>query len=129
MYKRLLAVQNPIVYLFYRGIFVSWNYFLNLFRPNTPRPTKPVPSNISVAGSGTGEGLPPLPVIGTVLPLSPIVDVPFVSADGFETKVDGVYVGGLSFCGQPAIPKSIITTHETINNFFIFFPFLMKRYI
>jgi len=92
-------------------------YFLNLLRPYPARPTRPVPSSISVAGSGTGEGFPPLSPIGTVL---------FVSADGFETEVDVVYVGRSSFCGQPAIPKNIIKIHRTINNFFIFFPFTIK---
>jgi|GEM_PF-2744937 len=87
-------------------------YFLNLLRPYPARPTKPVPSSISVAGSGTGEGFPPFP--------------PFVSVDGFETKVDGVYVGGSSFCGQPTIPKNIIKIHKNINNFFILFPFIIK---
>jgi len=89
------------------------NYFLNLLRPYPARPTKPVPSRISVAGSGTGEGFSPLPSIGPVL---------FVSADGFETKVDGVYVGGSSLFGQPEIPKNKITIHKDRNSFFIITP-------
>jgi hypothetical protein len=75
-------------------------YFLNLFRPNTARPTKPEPRSNSVAGSGTGEG-PPSEV---------------VSVDNFETRVDGEELGvNSSFEGQPTIPKNIIIIHKNTN--------------
>jgi hypothetical protein len=108
MYKRFLAVQHLIVCPFYRAIFVSWNYLLNLFRPNTPRPTKPDPISKSVAGSGTGEGLVPEdpPAEGAV-------------ATGVEVKL---VLAGSSDEGQPTIPKNIIQIHKNINNFFILSP-------
>jgi hypothetical protein len=84
------------------------NYFLNLLRPNTPRPTKPEPSSKSVAGSGVARGAPPVED-----PSAVAIDVEVV-----EVRLDPV--AGLSdeFSGQPAIPKNIIRTHKTINNFF-----------
>jgi hypothetical protein len=53
---------------------VHTHYFLNLFRPITVRPTKPVPRSKYVAGSGTGEGPPSI----------------VLSVTAFETKVDAV---------------------------------------
>jgi hypothetical protein len=77
------------------------DYFLNLLRPTPARPTKPVPSSISVAGSGTGEA-------------------PSPPTFGFVTTLDVVALGaGSSDEGQPTIPKNIITIHKNINNFFI----------
>jgi hypothetical protein len=109
LYKRFLAVQHLIVCLFYRAIFVSWNYFLNIFRPNTPSPTKPEPISKIVAGSGIGEAPPPSVPPGAV-----------IGVEVVEVKLD--VVGGLSDEGQPTIPKNIITTHKNINNFFILPP-------
>jgi hypothetical protein len=89
-------------------------YFLNLLRPYPARPTKPVPSSISVAGSGVARG-------------ASSVEGPSEDATGVEdveVKLD--VVPGSSDEGQPTIPKNIITTHKTINNFFIFFPFIIK---
>ena len=81
-------------------------YFLNLLRPYPARPTKPVPSSISVAGSGTG--------------LAPGSETSEVTTDVEVVDLKLDVVPGLSDeLGQPAIPKNIITTHKTINNFFI----------
>jgi hypothetical protein len=85
-------------------------YFLNLLRPNPARPTKPEPSSKSVAGSGTGEGS---------LDVGPVSEVETV----VEVKLDLLTVLSESFEGQPVIPKSIIKTLKTINNFFTFPPF------
>jgi hypothetical protein len=92
------------------------NYFLNLLRPNIPRPTKPEPSSKSVAGSGVARGAPPVEDPSVVA-----IDVEVV-----EVKLDPV--AGLSdeFSGQPTIPKNIIKTHKTINNFFTFPPIFIK---
>jgi hypothetical protein len=85
-------------------------YFLNLLRAKAARPTKPEPSSISDAGSGTGE---------TVLSLvSGVVSEVTV----FEEKLDLPRVVEELSEGQPAIEKNIITTHKNINNFFIFIP-------
>ena len=90
-------------------------YFLNLLRPYPARPTKPVPSSISVAGSGVARGVSR-------------VEGPLEDATGVEVvevKLD--LVAGLSdeFSGQPTIPKNIITTHKTINDFLIPFPLIL----
>jgi len=85
-------------------------YLLNLLRPYTARPTKPEPSSISVAGSGTGEISPPA---------SPSAEATGVEVA--EVKLD--LVAGLSdeFSGQATIPKNMITIHKNIKDFFIFF--------
>jgi hypothetical protein len=94
------------------------DYFLNLFRPITARLTKPEPSSISVAGSGTAEGLSP-------------VEGPSAEETSVEGEVMLDLVVSLSdeFSGQPTIPKNIIATHKTKNNFFIFFPSIIKMQI
>ncbi len=84
-------------------------YFLNLLRPNAASPNKPVPSSISVAGSGTGEIL--LALVSESVPV--VTD--------FEEIPDLLNVVPGSSEGQPAIENNIITTHKNINNFFIFF--------
>jgi hypothetical protein len=86
-------------------------YFLNHLRPITERPTKPVPSSISVAGSGTGKGL------GSIGSETSVV---VTGVEIFEVKLD--VVAGSSDEGQPTIPKNIITIHKTINNFFTLSP-------
>jgi hypothetical protein len=85
-------------------------------RPSTPRPIKPVPSSISVAGSGVARG-------------APLVEAPpSLEATAVEVKPELLLlVAGLSDAGQPIIPKNIITTHNTINNFFISFPLFYKN--
>jgi len=88
-------------------------YFLNILRPNPARPTKPEPSSISVAGSGTGEG--PLEV-SSVSELTTVV----------ELKLDLLAVLVGSSEGQPIIPNNIIHTHKTINNFFTVPPVFIK---
>jgi hypothetical protein len=86
-------------------------YFLNLLRPNTPRPTKPEPISKSVAGSGTW--IPPTSGSETS-------EVAGVEVDVVEEKLDLLpVIVGSSDEGQPTIPKNIITKHKTINNFFI----------
>jgi hypothetical protein len=90
-------------------------YFLNLLRPYPARPTRPEPSSIRVAGSGTGLRLSA--VKGPLLPLE---------ATDVDVKPELLLlVAGLSDAGQPIIPKNIITTHKTINNFFIPFPLFL----
>jgi len=77
------------------------DYFLNILRPNSARPTKPEPSSTSAAGVETGEALSP-----------PICD--------FVTTLDVVALGAESSDeGRTTIPKNIITTHKNINIFFI----------
>jgi len=76
-------------------------------RPNPARPTIPEPSNISVAGSGTGVG--PLD-IGSVLEVATVVEVKL----DLLTELVG------SSEGQPIIPKNIIKIHKNTNNFFTF---------
>jgi hypothetical protein len=88
-------------------------YFLNLLRPYPARPTKPEPSSKSVAGSGVARGASP-------------AGVPSAEATGVEVKLD-VVAGSSEDEGQPTIPKNIITTHKTINNFFIPFPLYYKN--
>jgi hypothetical protein len=95
--------NNPAVYI-YKDI-----YFLNLLRPRAARPTKPEPSSISVAGSGTGE---------TSLPF--VSDTVSGGVTDFEEKFDLLSVVAELSEGQPVIEKNIITTHNNINNFFIF---------
>jgi hypothetical protein len=90
-------------------------YFLNLFRPYPARPTRPVPSSISVAGSGTGTGLASDSETSEVATGVEVVDL----------KLD--VVAGSSDEGQPTIPKNIITTHKTIKIFFICFPFIIEN--
>jgi hypothetical protein len=86
-------------------------YFLNLLRPNTPRPTKPEPISKSVAGSGTW--IPPTSGSETS-------EVAGVEVDVVEEKLDLLpVIVGSSDEGQPTITKNIITKHKTINNFFI----------
>jgi len=89
------------------NFWIIADYFLNFLRPITARPTSPVPSSKSVAGSGTVAKILPSSLIGTVL---------------FETKVDVVYVVESSFFGQPIIPKNTIKIHKNINNFLILSP-------
>jgi len=91
------------------------NYFLNRLRPNPARPTKPEPSSISVAGSGTG--LVSVSIGSETSEVATGVKV-------VELKLD--VVAGSSDEGQPTIPKNIITIHKNINNFFIFFLFLLS---
>ena len=87
----------------------SWlmtNYFLNLLRPNTAKPTKPEPSSTSVTGSGTVEG----PVSEGIV------------ASGVDLKLYGA-TGLASSPGQPTIPKNIITTHKNTKYPLILFSF------
>jgi len=86
-------------------------YFLNILRPNPARPTKPEPISMSVAGSGTG-----------------LVSGPSAEATGAEVKLfEPSVLAGSSDEGQPTIPKNIIITHKTINNFFTFPPLFYKN--
>jgi hypothetical protein len=85
------------------------NYFLNLFRPNTPRPTKPDPISKSVEGSGTALMSPP--VEGS--------PGEAIGVEVVEVKLD--VVAGSSDEGQPTIPKNIITIHKNKKNFFMLF--------
>jgi len=81
-------------------------------RPIIPRLIRLEPSSNSVAGSGTAAGLPS------------VVDLPSTEATAVEAKPELLLAGvTLSDKGQPTIPKNIITTHKTKNNFFIFSPF------
>jgi hypothetical protein len=89
-------------------------YFLNLFLPNAARPTKPEPSSISVASSGTAEVLSP-------------VEGPSEEVTGVEEKLDLLTVVAGSSKGQLTIPKNIITAHKNINNFIIFFSLYYKN--
>jgi hypothetical protein len=101
------------VFLHYQVLLAQAHYFLNLLRPNSARLTKPEPSSKSVAGSGIAAKIPPSFPVETVL---------FVSADGFETKVDEIFVAGISFLGQASIPKNKIKIHKNINKFLILSP-------
>jgi hypothetical protein len=87
-------------------------------RPNAARPTKPEPSSRSVAGSGTGEKV--------LLLASEVISEEVTE---FEEKLDLLSVVAESSEGQPEIPKNITTTHKNINNFFIFFPSIIKMQI
>jgi hypothetical protein len=115
----------------------------NFFLPTPARPTKPEPRSISVAGSGTGEApWPPLSTVSFVVPSDSVVVTDEVVSS--ESVTDTVEVepsdddpevrlvllnelDGSSDEGQPTIPKNIITTHKTINNFFILFLLIYYR--
>jgi hypothetical protein len=92
-------------------------YFLNLLRPNIPRPTRPEPSSKSVAGSGTG--------IGPVFSVDPVTSEVATGVEVVDLKLE--VVAGSSDEGQPAIPKNIITTHKTKKNFFICFSLYYRK--
>ena len=85
--------------------FPMANYFLNFLRPNATRPTKPEPSSISVAGSGTA--------------LEPVSETSEVATGVEVVEIELDVLAGSSDEGQPTIPKNIITTHKNIINFFI----------
>jgi len=75
------------------------NYFLNLLRPYPARPTKPVPSSKSVAGSVREETLPTPDFVATI----------DVVASDVESSDEG----------QPTKPKNIITIQKNKNKYFI----------
>ena len=115
---RIHVFQYLNVFLRYRVICCSFHiisYFLNLLRPYPARPTKPVPSSISVVGSGTGEP-------SVFSPTGKASELLVLSLEIFLTTLGVLDVNWASSPGQPAIPKNSITTHKSINSFFILSP-------